>query len=1308
MTTLALCDSVTSYVPALLVRRTLMSSKLLTVPEIERFEAAVLFADVSGFTSLTEQLAQHGATGVEELTFALNTYFGELIALTTAHGGDVVKFAGDALLVLWPTTTHETLSQVTYYAAQCALTMTHSLNQYKVADGTPLKLRVGVGAGEVLTAIVGGQNGRWEFLLAGSPLVKMGMAEAQAQPGEVVLSPEAWTLVSQEHRTRTEKSRNLELSGPRHSTLANGYVRLLSLYDSPPLPPIAPPTLNAEALDALLAYMPKAIQMRLVAGQSAWAAELRRVTVCFVNLPALDYDAPNILDLLNNIMRVMQTTLEQYEGSFNKFLVDDKGSILVAGLGLPPYSHEDDAVRGVQAALAIQAQLQELGLHPSIGITTGRVYCGAVGSDRRREYTMLGDVVNLSARLMQAAKDEVLCDRATYEAASKRLLFDSRPAIKVKGKAEPVAIYCPSQNKSSSESSPKYVGTRTAMVGRTTQRFLLAEKLEALRRGSGGVVVISGEAGIGKSRLVEELLEQAQASGIESLIGSGDAIEKFKPYHAYSSVFHNLLNLDSDANSCSRGQQFLGMLECLPEAVQLFAPLLNAVLSLDLLDNEFTSVLTPFERAEQTRALLVQLLQRSVEQLPQVLIVEDAHWLDSASWALTLAISEQVMPLLLIVSTRPLTDSPPSEYTQLLQTSTTLHLPLEVLGTNDTVAVACQALGVPSLPLPIATLIQEQSQGNPFFSEELAYSLREEGLIAIANGECHLTSKALDSKNLTVPNTIQGVITSRIDRLLPEQQLALKVASVIGRVFPFHILHAVYPLTADKDHLAEYLRNLDRVDLTPLETPDPDLTYIFKHIITQDVAYNLMLFSQRRQLHRHLAQWYEKTYTTDLSPFYSLLAHHWAKAEEAAKAAEYLEKAGQQAVSNYANQEAVLFFREAITWLQTMEDTTARRQRELQLQIALGAPLMAVKGYAAPEVKQTYDRAKQLCQQVGQTTQLFSVLSGLWASYFTRAELQTSGQLAEQLQDLAESTQDSGMILQACYNLACNLLHLGEFARTQTYAQRGVAIYNRRSHHNLISIYGQDPGVGCLFWASLSNWFLGYPDQAMRYLEQMRLLAQELSHPYSLVFTANCAAWLALYQRHVSATKDQAEALITLCTENGFPFFTALGNMLRGWAVAQDGAVEGISQMQQGLDMYINSGAILARHCHLTILAEAHGKVGELSLALDLLQDALQEIQQTGECFFEAEVYRLKGEILLLLGDLINAEQCFLKAIAVARFQKAKSLELRAVINLSSLWQQQGKCQEARQHLAEIYSWFTEGFATPDLHSAKTLLDSLS
>lgn len=1308
MATPTLIDSLISYVPSLLVQRTRKNPLPLAAPEMERFSAAVLFADVSGFTRLTEQLQERGATGVEELTQALNTYFGELIALVSAHGGDVVKFAGDALLVLW-STTNGSLSEVTYRAAQCALAMTANLNQYEVIPGVLLNLRVGVGAGEVLTAIVGGENGRWEFLVAGEPLMQMGAAEAQAQPGEVVLSPIAWTLVKLCTATKGNES-SLELATAPQligEPTKSGCVRLSSLPYSLPLRPTESPDLNADAQKALFAYIPRAIRMRLEAGQGAWAGELRRVTVCFINLPELDYYAPEILDLLNQIVWVVQTNLYQYEGSFNKFLVDDKGSILVAGFGLPPYSHEDDALRGIQAALKIQAALRELGLRPNIGITTGRVYCGAVGSESRREYTMLGDVVNTAARLMQAARDEILCDRSTYEAAASRLSFDAGSAIYVKGKVEPIVIYRPRET---SDRLGLTIGARShnSMIGRTPQRHLLTSKLQALRSGNGAVVIISGDAGIGKSRLIEDLVEQAQTAGVGRLFGMGDAIEKAKPYHAWRSVFSQILTLDYLSHPQVRQQHLLGLLEFLPEPVQRLYPLLNPVLSLDLPDNEWTQPLTGKERAEQTRELLVQLIQISAVASPKVLIIEDAHWLDSASWALTLAISQQDIPLLLVISTRPLTDIPAPECTQLLQMPTTEHLQLEALGRGDAVALACQALGVSSLPPQVAELISKRSQGNPFFSEELAYSLREAGAIVISDGVCSLSPKVQDLSQLSVPDTVQGIVTSRIDRLEAQQQLALKVASVVGRVFPFHILHDIYPINADKAKLADYLHVLEKFELTPLETPEPDLSYVFKHIITQEVAYNLMLFAQRRRLHLALAEWYEQTYASDLSSFYSLLAHHWGRAEVTHKAIDYLEKAGQQAVTNYANREAVLFFSEAIVKLQSLPDSNARAERELQLQIALGAPLITVKGYASPEVKQTYDRAIELCQQVGHASQLFSAMTGLWASYFMRAELETSRQLVEQIRDLAESSQDSGMLLQANYNLASNLLHLGEFALTQTYAEQGVAIYDRASHHPLIAILGSDPGVGCLFWACLAQWFLGYPDRAIKYLEQIKTLAGELCHPFSIAFALNCAAWLPFYGREVQATQEQAEVLISQTTENGFPFFTALGNMLRGWAIAQNGSVEGITQIEQGLDIFIAGGAVLARHSHLAMLAEAYAEVGQFDRALSLLADARQEIERTGECFWEAEVYRLEGDLLLKLGEQENAEQRFFKAIEVARRQQAKSLELRSAIALCSLWQQQGKINAARQHLTEIYNWFTEGFNTPDLKAAKALLNFLN
>ncbi|MGH2593828.1 MAG: adenylate/guanylate cyclase domain-containing protein, partial [Anaerolineae bacterium] len=902
-------ETLASYVPQIIARRFAAHPAPMTEPAAERFPAAVLFADITGFTAMTERLAQRGPAGAEEVSALLNAYFGLLIELVTDHGGDVVKFAGDALLALWPAA-NEALSVVAHRAAQCGLVVQKTLHNYEVAEDVRLSLRVGIGAGEVFTVHIGGVNDRWEFLVAGAPLVQLKTVKQQARPGDAVLSPEAWALV-QDHC----------VGHPRES----GDVLLGAVRTPPPaLGRAAPLALPPQAEAALRAYIPSATLARLSAGQTGWLAELRRVTIIFLNLPALNYTAS--LERAQMVMRAMQTTLYRYEGSINKLSVDDQGVTLVAALGLPPLSHADDAVRGVQAALAMQAAARELGLHSAIGVATGQVFCGTVGNTTRREYTMVGDIVNLATRLMQAAPDDVLCDAGTYQAAQARLTFEPLTAITVKGKAEPVAIYRPRPEAPSSDSglttlqskilNPK---SKIEMVGRMAERALLVERMQTvLNGGAGGVVVIEGDPGIGKSRLVEDLLRQSLVLGVAGLIGAGDAIEKSTPYHAWRPVFSQLFNLEFVTDPAARRAQVLTRLQSDPNLLRV-APLLNAVLSLDLPDNDLTGQMIGQVRADNTRRLLLSLLAKmpgrqpaSAGRSPMLLILEDAHWLDSASWALALLVSREIQSMLLVIATRPIDDPLPVEYSQLLRAPGTQQLRLGPLPVDDALTLVCRRLGVAALPDPVRTLILEKAEGHPFFSEELAYALRDAGLILIDDGTCRVAPGAGDLSALNVPNTVQGVITGRIDRLAPPQQLTLKVASVIGRVFAFRTLSDIHPVEVDRPKLADYLKTLEKLDITSLDAPEPDLTYIFKHIITREVAYNLMLFAQRRQLHRAVAEWYERSYAADLSPFYPLLAHHWSSAEEASKTLDYLEKAGEQALHNYANQEALRFFSDAL------------------------------------------------------------------------------------------------------------------------------------------------------------------------------------------------------------------------------------------------------------------------------------------------------------------------------------------------------------------------------------------------------------
>ncbi|MEM7032893.1 MAG: AAA family ATPase [Chloroflexota bacterium] len=469
----------------------------------------------------------------------------------------------------------------------------------------------------------------------------------------------------------------------------------------------------------------------------------------------------------------------------------------------------------------------------------------------------------------------------------------------------------------------------TKLIGRETELHHLTEQVEQLQSHSlSATVLIEGEAGIGKSRLIAQLLVTAVEPSTLVLIGSGDAIEQSTPYHAWRPIFRQFFKLDTLPDD--QETRAMHVLTQLPTSgsTELFrlAPLLNTVLSLELPENEFTRQMSGQIRAENTRLLLVRLLHQMAQKMPLIIILEDAHWLDSASWALVDWVRRDVNPVLLMIASRPLTDPLPTIYQNLQQAETTHRLILDTLTLPETLALVQQKLGVDNLPQPIADLIARKAEGHPFFSEELAYALRDQGVISIKDGRCELNIPEEQIDPSLLPDTIEGIITSRIDRLEPAQQLTLKIASVIGRVFPFETLYAIHPGNPEQTRLNAYLDTLERLDITLQESPQPDLSYIFKHIITQEVAYNLMVFNQRQQLHRTVANWYETTYAQEPAPWYPLLAYHWQKAGETPQALIYLEKAGEQALYNGVYQEALRFIKDSLELASQSEGTIEKEK----------------------------------------------------------------------------------------------------------------------------------------------------------------------------------------------------------------------------------------------------------------------------------------------------------------------------------------------------------------------------------------------
>ncbi|MFL5354149.1 AAA family ATPase [Archangium sp.] len=856
-------------------------------------QGAVLFADLTGFTSLAETLEKSGPSGAERLRGILDACFSRLIGTIAAHGGDVLRFAGDALVALWPVEPGGELSRAVRLAARCAQAAQALIAGSEPVDGEALRLKVGIGAGTVRLSDVGGEKGRWDFLASGEPLLEMAQAEHAAQPGDIILGPNAWCLL---------EGAQGEARG------AAGWK--LGTMPPEPLPEVYPLEPTPELEPALHAYLPLVVKHRLEAGHGQWLSEFRTVTVMFINLGERELAAGQRPEELQRALRTVQAVLFRYEGSVNQVVVDDKGVVVVAAFGLPPLSHEDDPARAVRTALDLRAALRAMDMRHSLGLATGRVFCGTTSGATRREYVMVGHTVNLAARLMQAAKGDVLCDSTTLRLASSRQRFETLPPLPMKGITGPVPVYRPEESPAGVEAEAR---NTQVVVGRQEERARLVAGVRTLaERGVGGTVLLEGEAGIGKSVLVGEVLERARALGLSLARGAGTAVERSSAYHGWRPVLSRLLGLEALPDEASRTAHVLERLRAWPER-EAWAPLLEGVLPVAVPENDVVRNMSATLRGANTRELLVQLLDESTAEAPRVVVLEDAHWLDSSSWELTLAVQRRVKRLLLVLALRPPGESAPPEYHPLREAPGTVHLSLERMPHEDVLSLVRRRLGVRHLPAPVAAFIRDRAEGHPFFSEELACALRDAGYLLVEGGECRLVSRAMEKMGLDLPGTIQGLLTSRIDRLTPQQQLTLKVASVLGRTFPFERLRAVHPVEADRASLPEQLAALEALGLVRREEDAPDgAVYAFKHVLVQEAAYHLMAFSQRRELHRAVALLHEREQEERGEQLQPLLAHHWRLAEEPERALEHLEQAAQAAFSRGAHAELVALLKRAL------------------------------------------------------------------------------------------------------------------------------------------------------------------------------------------------------------------------------------------------------------------------------------------------------------------------------------------------------------------------------------------------------------
>jgi predicted ATPase len=613
--------------------------------------------------------------------------------------------------------------------------------------------------------------------------------------------------------------------------------------------------------------------------------------------------------------------------------------------------------------------------------------------------------------------------------------------------------------------------------------------------------------------------------------------------------------------------------------------------------------------------------------------------------------------------------------------------------------------GGKALPPAVLQQVVTKTDGVPLFVEELTKTVLESGLLRETEEHYALTGPL---PPLAIPATLHDSLMARLDRLGTVKAVA-QLGAVLGRTFTYEVLQAVTPL--DEAPLQQALARLVDAELLYQRGVPPQATYLFKHALIQEAAYQALLKSTRQQFHQRTAQVLETRFLASVETQPELVAQHYSAAGRHEQAIPYWQRAGQQASDRSAYLEAISHVTTGIELLKTLPETPERIQQALSLHIALGAALLMTKGHAAPEVEHAYTQARTLCQQVGETPELGQVLSGLWRFYLVGSQLHTARELGETLLRLAQRTHDPALSVIAHYAIGTAWFYLGALPVARQYLEEVIARYTPDQSRAQAFRVGQDLGVSGRLHAAWSLWLLGYPDQALARVHDALALAHELSHPFSLAYARCWAAVVPQLRRDVPAVHEHAEAAVALATEQGFPLWVAMGTIFRGWARAMQGqGEEGMAQVCQGIASARATGAALTVPYLSTLLVEVCAHLGHTADGLQVLDEAYALVEQHEERFWEAEISRLRGVLLLrqTVPQQAEAEACFQRALDVARRQEAKALELRAAMSLSRLWQEQGKRAEAHAILAPVYGWFTEGFDTADLQEAKALLEVLA
>jgi class 3 adenylate cyclase/predicted ATPase len=1046
-------------------------------------------------------------------------------------------------------------------------------------------------------------------------------------------------------------------------------------------------------------------------------AEHRQLTVMFCDLVGSTelserLDAEDLSEVVTAYQKTCAASIESFEGHVAQYLGD--GVLVYFGY---PLAHEDDAVRAIHAALRITGEiprlngrlseahtaLSEMPLQVRIGIHTGPVIVGEMGGGERRERLALGDTVNIAARLeAEAAPGSIVVSGATRHLVQGVFLFESLGERSLKGIEEPLPLFRAVQPTGvQSRLALAGVSGLTPLVGREREVGLLLERWEEAKAGRGQVVLLSGEAGMGKSRMIEVLREHVADEPHTWLEYRGSAYHQNSAFYPVIELLERaLVFTDKDTpeervGKLARGISYSGF------PTEQIVPLIADFLGLPLPENLPTLALSPEEQRKRTMETLCLWPVALAQRQPMIIIAEDLHWWDPSSTEVAgMAIAQAPAAPILLVGTFRAEFEPPWP-----GRSGMMPLALHRLTPKQIEEMASRITGGKQLPIRVREQIAAKTDGVPLFVEELTKSVLESGLVAESDERYERTDPLPD---LAIPATLRDSLTARLDRLGSAKEVA-QLAAVLGREFSYDLLQVVSPL--ETAALDQALGELVGAGLLYQRGIPPRATYIFKHALIRDAAHESLLKKRRREYNALVASALEERFPDRAKAEPEVLAHHYEGAGLADHSAVQYSRAGMAAAERSANKEAIRHLERGLEQLATVPESPNRSQRQLEMELALGACVVAVQGYAHDDVERTFGRARELCREIGESSALARALVGLSYFHFTRTNFDATVELAREIVELGERGRESSIEMFGHVVFAFPLLHQGRFNAALEHFDRAISLYDPSRARALAVTYGHDFGVLAHGYSALAIWALGYPDQALERNRRSEEYARAGGHLHSLAWMLGATLIVHHMRREVDRVREVVEDLVVLAERHAFALWRGAGKIVRGCAISVSSRSDaGIKEYREGFDLCAATGSQFVGTIFLGWGAEAFTAAGKSGSALRALDMGFAVAEQNGERFWVAELHRQKGELFLAMEDHSEseAEQEFQQALEIAREQAAKSLELRASTSLARLWGMQGKKDEARALLAPIYEWFTEGFDTQDLKDAKALLEELS